>query len=73
VVEITRSTDEGDEYPYYAGHWYGPDGKSIGHDLSPGLELVDLLPPPTLEGTVAAQLKELQDRIQLILDKLPPN
>ena len=76
VVEITRSTDEGDEYPYYAGHWYGPDGKSIGHDLSPGLELVELLRPPTPLEDIVKQLKELQDRIQQILDlhnNLPSN
>ena len=77
VVEITRGTDDGDGYPYYADHnWYGPDGKSNIHDCRPGLELVEFLPPPSPLEDIVKQLKELQDRIQPILDlqnNLPSN
>lgn len=39
---------------------------------SPYFDLVELLPPSPLEDLVK-QLKELLDRIQPILDSLPPN
>jgi hypothetical protein len=71
VVEITHGSEDFDDHPYYAGNWYSADGKSIVHDLCPGQELVELLPPATLEGRVGVivyQLKELQNRIQPILD-----
>lgn len=72
IDKIDRNHCYGQTHPFWAGTIsYTPGGSWM--PSGPHLyDLVELLPPSPIERVVK-QLKELQDRIQTILDSLPPN
>lgn len=73
IDKFDRNHSFGRTHPFWAGRSsYTPSGSCMLSGSPHAWDLVELLPSSPLEEVVK-QLKELRDRIQPILDLLPPN